>query len=62
MILWFYCLHNNNDNFSDFFYKKCVFFYCLGQFYYFNCLENNCDNNFNCHGHGNNGSIRMNFQ
>ena len=66
MILWFHCLCNKNNNFSDYFYcffvKMFIFFYSLGQYYDFNCLDSNLDNNFSYYNHDNDGNIEMNFQ
>ena len=66
MIFWFYCLQNNNDNFSVyfllFFVKIFCFFYSSGLFNDFNCLGNNVDNIFNCYSHDNNDNVWIDFQ
>ena len=41
----------------------CLFFKCFSnKFIYFNCFDNNIDNDFNCYSNDNKNNVGMNFQ
>ena len=65
--LWFDYLYNDHDNFSYCFflfmilYKNLFFYDFSWQFNYWNCFDNNVDNNFNWYGNDDDNKIGIRF-